>query len=541
MGEGTRGQSDSEKRQRRTRYEGVVDTLPDSVAIYDESLVCIDVNRTFVERTGTPREALLGEAMEDVLDAVPAAERRDWVAAMERLVAGEVAEVRETLPLETERGDIYVEMRGGRIEGRDDELLGVVNVMRDVTERTRKARRLRRQNARIEALHDVATDIASCDAPEDVYERVVSAAADILDFDIAIVDAADGDVLVPEAVSSELEASDYYAEVPVDAEDNVGAQVYRSGESSLVEDLQTRDVSPASTEFRSALTVPIGDHGIFQTVDRAAGAFDEKDRELAELLVAHAAAQLDRLAQEQRLRDQAAELTEQNDRLEEFAGIVSHDLQNPLHVAEGYLELAREECDSDHLDTVSGAHERMETLVDDLLTVAREGDEVRATEPMPLRAVAEECWKRVPTDGGRLVVETERPVRADRKRLEHLLENLLRNAVEHGSTGSRPSADDVTERDGESVTVTVGDLPDGFYVADDGAGIPADDREDVFETGYTTAEDGTGLGLDIVSQVADAHGWSVRVTESEDGGARVEVTGVADASDADGTGDAGNS
>jgi signal transduction histidine kinase len=75
------------------------------------------------------------------------------------------------------------------------------------------------------------------------------------------------------------------------------------------------------------------------------------------------------------------------------------------------------------------------------------------------------------------------------------------------------------------VTVTVGGLPDGFYVADDGEGVPPADRDRVFERGYTTG-DGTGLGLSIVEQIVGAHGWSVRATESEDGGARFEITGV---------------
>jgi nitrogen fixation/metabolism regulation signal transduction histidine kinase len=73
------------------------------------------------------------------------------------------------------------------------------------------------------------------------------------------------------------------------------------------------------------------------------------------------------------------------------------------------------------------------------------------------------------------------------------------------------------------VTIRVGTFSEGFYVADDGPGIPADDRETVFEQGYTTADEGTGLGLAIVDRIADGHGWEVTVTDSETGGARFEV------------------
>ncbi|WP_144924077.1 two-component system sensor histidine kinase NtrB [Halorubrum salsamenti] len=216
---------------------------------------------------------------------------------------------------------------------------------------------------------------------------------------------------------------------------------------------------------------------------------------------------------ERKRREEA--LRENNERLEEFASIVSHDLRNPLNVAQGRLDIAREAHDSEHLDAVADAHDRMETLIDDLLTLARDGEGVEETERVPLRELAEACWEGVETAAASLRVETDRAVSADRSRLRQLFENLMRNAVEHA---------------GDDVTVTVGGVDGGFYVADDGPGIPESDRETVFETGYSTNEDGTGFGLEIVETVAAAHGWDVRVTDAAGGGARFEFTGV-DATD----------
>jgi len=76
------------------------------------------------------------------------------------------------------------------------------------------------------------------------------------------------------------------------------------------------------------------------------------------------------------------------------------------------------------------------------------------------------------------------------------------------------------------VVVTVGRIDDGFYVEDDGPGIPADEREAVFAGGYSTAAEGIGFGLRIVEQVVDAHGWEIRVAGGSAGGARFEITGV---------------
>jgi signal transduction histidine kinase len=213
-------------------------------------------------------------------------------------------------------------------------------------------------------------------------------------------------------------------------------------------------------------------------------------------------------------KEREGQLQRQNERLNEFASVVSHDLRNPLNVAQGRVELAREECDTEHLDPAANALDRSLALIDDLLTLAREGDTVGETASVNLAELAEICWQNVDTADATLSVESERSIRADRSRLQQLVENLVRNAVEHG---------------GDGVTVTVGDLGDGFYVEDDGAGIPPEDRDSVFDAGFSTSREGTGFGLSIVQQVAEAHGWRIAVTESAAGGARFEITGVSEA------------
>jgi signal transduction histidine kinase len=220
-------------------------------------------------------------------------------------------------------------------------------------------------------------------------------------------------------------------------------------------------------------------------------------------------------------KEHQRELERKNRRLDEFATIVSHDLRNPLSVASGHTELAREECDSDHLDAVADAHDRMRRLIEGLLDLARDGE--TTVEPVELASVAERCAQNV--DGvGELAVETDRVVRADQRRLRQLFENLFRNSVEHGSTSSRPEADDA-EDGSDAPTITVGDVDGGFFVADDGRGIDSD-AADVFTPGYSTNRGGTGLGLAIVRRVAEDHGWDVTLTDGEGGGARFEFTGV---------------
>ncbi|WP_121821175.1 sensor histidine kinase [Halostella salina] len=213
------------------------------------------------------------------------------------------------------------------------------------------------------------------------------------------------------------------------------------------------------------------------------------------------------------LRDRIRDLTAERDRLDEFASVVSHDLRNPLEVANVRLDAAERTGESVHFRKVERAHDRMERIVEDVLTLARQGQVIDDVEPVDLASVARDAWNSVATDEATLSLRTDSTVDADPERLQELLENLFRNAVVHV---------------GDDVTVRVGDTNGGFYVADDGPGIADETRESVFEPGVSSRREGTGLGLSIVERIADAHGWTVSLADggSSLGGARFEFDGV---------------
>jgi PAS domain S-box-containing protein len=211
------------------------------------------------------------------------------------------------------------------------------------------------------------------------------------------------------------------------------------------------------------------------------------------------------------LQRRTDELERQAERLEEFTRTLAHDLQNPLNVAQGRLDLAQQTGDEEQFEQVSDALERMETILDDALDLARQGQRITDTEPVRLHEVVQRAWAHVVTDDATLScdIPDEVVVTMDASRVCDLFENLFRNAVEHA---------------GPAVEIQVGvlDTQPGFYVADDGLGIPEDERDTVFETGYTTDDDGTGFGLAIVREIAAAHDWETTLTDSETGGTRFE-------------------
>ncbi|WP_439025702.1 PAS domain-containing sensor histidine kinase [Haloarchaeobius sp. DT45] len=207
-------------------------------------------------------------------------------------------------------------------------------------------------------------------------------------------------------------------------------------------------------------------------------------------------------------------LEAQNERLDQFTSVVSHDLRNPLGVAQGYLELGQQTGDEAAFEEVTVALGRMERMIDELLTLAREGRTIAETRPVDVERVALDAWRDVSGAMGRIRVDTPGSVTADEARLRELFENLFRNSVEHGSEHE--------ETPESGVVVTVGGTDTGFFVADDGPGIPAAARDQVFEFGHTTTATGTGFGLSIVHRIAEAHDWMVGLTESDGGGVRFE-------------------
>jgi len=194
------------------------------------------------------------------------------------------------------------------------------------------------------------------------------------------------------------------------------------------------------------------------------------------------------------------------------ASAISHDLRNPLDVAGAHLEAARETGGDEHFDAVATAHDRMERIIQEVLTLARGEAALDVGESVSVRETVERAWRTVDTEDWRLDLDAPFPTaRADADRLQRLFENLFRNAVEHAADGG---------------TVRVGALADenaGVFVADDGTGIPSPEREAVMDPGYTVDGGGTGLGLALVDQIAQAHGWTVSITESDRGGIRVEM------------------
>lgn len=456
-------QARTERNHKLRKYERMVNTMQEAACIYDANGHFEIVNEYLADWYGTTREEIEGRQSNLISHIRQQAEPDQY----EELLAGNREEIHGELADEfPEHGHAILEYRltplivNGSIKG-------AVGVARDITEHRERERELTQYKKIVETIDDGVYVVDE----EDRFVMANDAYAEMFGYDRAELLGAPVSRIVDQSVAEQAQQ--------LEAAMRRGTVDTPTIEAELPPSEGTRHY----LEAKFALLPAPGNHEYRVGVVR-----DISERKEGE-----------------------QELQRQNERLNEFASVVSHDLRNPLQLADGRLELARAECDSEHLEHVSRALGRMSTLIEELLTLARGGETVTDLERVDLAAIAEESWATVETAGATLAITTDQTIEADESRLKQVFENLVGNAIEHGD---------------EDVTVTVGSLDNGFYIEDDGPGITEDTRDNVFDAGFSTTEAGTGFGLRIVHQVVENHGWEVAVTDSSEGGARFEITGV---------------
>ena len=457
------GRDVSEQRKREQtleRYRTLVENVGDPMYVLDETGTIEMVNGAMVEHLGYDREKILGSGSDLFLPADDIERGTDVIASLI-----------EDDDREWATWEMRVETRGGEktlhenktaiLTDDDGTFIGSVGVVREITERKERERELERYETIVQAVGDPVYALDD----EGLLTFVNDAAEEMTGY------------AVEELVGSHIRTLVTDEDV-VTGRDHI-RELLRDPEKrarTFEVDVTTSDGALIPSELHIAL-LPTDDDQFRGTAGIIRDIEDRKERE---------------------------------ERLEQFASVVSHDLRGPLNVILGRVDLARERSDSAELDAIAEAAERMQVLIEDLLTLARQGQTVGEAQQISLASIAERAWQSVSAPDASLDSQVTMTLEGDPDRVRELLENLFRNAVEHGS---------------DDVTITVGRLDDGgFYVADDGPGIPTEDHETVFDHGYTTEDQGTGFGLSIVERIANAHGWSVAVTDSEDGGARFEFS-----------------
>lgn len=506
--------------QEHERLQQMLDAIPVPLALAelrDGDAIVSWINDEFEDRFGLTRGELIGADIDQyIADEETAAEAKTINRRLER---GEPVrrEIRRTTASGEHRTFLLV-----ATPLITDEQIEVVGAYIDISEQQRTLRKRK-------LLSEVSQQIGEADGFDEGIQHILTAICRHTSWQYGEVWIPDehadrlvfgGGYTMDPALEGFLEASEKYT---FKVGEGIPGQVYERGEPDWIPTVSEPEQGPfirktvaESAGLQTTLAIPLiaADGEVLAVFMFFLDESRQRDDELVED-VTDVISQLGGLA----VQKQAEELIRRrNEQLEDFAGVISHDLRNPLAVAVGTVELIREDPDAEYIDSLENALHRMEELIDDLLALAKEGTPIDETKPVDLAQCVERSWGNVDTEQATLQVATSKHILADQNRLEQLLENLFRNAVEHG---------------GASATVTVGELDTGFFVEDDGPGIDPADRADLFRPGYTTSEAGTGFGLAIVREIVDAHRWVIDVAEGTDGGARFEITEVEPVEDND--------
>ncbi len=357
-------------------------------------------------------------------------------------------------------------------------------------------------NRKIEKLHDITQKLERCEEEDEVYNLAIEAAERILDFEMCSIDSVEGNNFVVKATSSNVDAD---GSKNTSLDEGIAGRTYKEGDSFIVDDLnKNENAEPVKDNYRSALSVPIGDFGVFQAVSTGKKQFDEQDVNMAELLMDHVVETLKRI---------------KSSKKQDFLhSLLRHDVKNKTQIVEGYLQLLKD----------SELNDLQSDFTDKALKATREGQSI-LKKVKTLREIKEEDveeknikvpLKKAIRSNKELVEKSKISINWDEKDcivkggalLEELFFNIINNAVNHSNCENIDIAVEKTKNDCI------------IQIKDDGVGIPEEERDAIFKKGYKKGDKaGTGLGLHLVKTIVESYDGNIEVKDSKLGGARFDI------------------
>lgn len=478
----------------------MVDAVGVGVGAYDETGRYIYVNQAYADMLDTDRERLVDAPIWEINAAV---DPEQFDAYWESFDGGETRTAEAVHAV----GDTAVDVRTVTTRVQTPEGPYNVGTIQDISVQKRRERQLNE-------LHTVTDELIEAESIDEIARVISRTAEGTLGFNRTVVRVATEPGRLEPILVSDDAADDVGSSWAYDLDESAEAvQAFEDGETIIVDDVSTLTDGYTRGDVGSVMYLPIGPYGLVSIAHRETDAFDETDVNLASILASNAETAFRRLENERDLR-------RKNERLEAFVDVITHDIPNHLTVAKTRVDLAQQYDDVSHLEQVSEAHNRIESIISDTHTLFAHDETIESPGWVRLVDIVDGCWQncRDQEAGGTLEFGDVGYLRAAKSSLKQLLENLFWNALEHA---------------GPDPTIRVGLLPDGFFVEDDGPGIPEQHREEVRSPGFSNAEeDGhSGFGLAIVDEIARAHGWELTITESElsggdSPGARFEFAAV---------------
>jgi PAS domain S-box-containing protein len=526
--------AEEELRENEATLRGILNAAKESIWLFATNGVTLLGNETALARWGRPAAAIIGRPIEEIL---PKELARTRLARLQQAATSGPVEFEDC------RDGIQFEHRFYPVRGANGEVDRVVGFSRDVTERKIHERRVQQLSRLYAVLSKVNESIVRVRDPSELYREVCRIVAEDGDRPLVWIGLVEGQTVKP--VASCGLASAYLEGLRVDVEGEYArgpsGTCIREGRTVVNDDFDSNAATRPWREkalrhgLRASASFPLRHQGAvigsLTLYGREPGTFDAEQVGLLESLSADVSYALDKMGQEMALRESERSLREADQRKNEFLGVLSHELRNPLTPIRNSLYIldratpGGEQARRAHsvIDRQVG---HLSRLVDDLLDVTRiTRGKIRLQRT---RVDFVDLVRRTVEDHRSLLEEHEvaidLPSKAiwidgDPTRVAQVLGNLIGNASKFTPEDGKVSVS-LTQADGYAV----------LEVADTGMGIDAETLKRLFEPfaqadrSLDRSRGGLGLGLALVKGMVELHGGEVSAHSDGPGkGARFTI------------------
>ena len=286
-------------REREEQYRSIFESVTDAVLVFDLHGTIVEANPSSCRMYGYSEEELIGLSAAEIVHA-------DYFHGFKNFrkrISDGGRFVTDSVNIRKDGTEFDIEMHGAGFTYRGAPHL--LSVIRDISERKQAADALQQTHRKIEQLHEIARQLETCEREEDVYRTTVAATEKVLSFSMCTLDVVEDEKLVIKATSANLPPD---ASLESDLETGgLAAETYRTRRTTIFGNVEQAPeaTSPTRSEYRSGISAPIGDFGVFQVASPKANAFGDDDVRLLELLLGHSAEAVNRIRLQEKLKEQA--------------------------------------------------------------------------------------------------------------------------------------------------------------------------------------------------------------------------------------------
>lgn len=495
---------------REELFRGFIQSSTDMVAIFDEELRYVDVNKGWLDLAQKTREEVIGKRIKEVFPSFTQELNDIYIDIIK---TGDPVFL-ESVPSKS-NPSVMLDISLFKIGDK----LGAIS--RDVSSRVN-------YQSRLDALREHALALASMESLDETVHTTFDIMREALGLPFASFQLVDGNELITLGVDGRTPS------MPVMTIDGKGitTKAAREKRTILLNDVRTDPdyIGPAG-QILSELAVPIivQDEvlGVLNVENAELGAYSDDDAQMMEILAQNVGATLSRIKAAKTREEYEKEFIRQRIETEkmreldllktEFMNTATHEIRTPITSIRGYTELIQDALRKEdyasalsYFDIINRNVSRLEILSNDLLSLQRL--EAGRVELSPVSCSSEELFSELRAEltplikqkNHELVIDADREYMyfCDKARLMQVLTNLVDNAVKYSPEGS-------------TITVTVENTPDRvqFSVRDEGVGLSKEDMDDLFQPfphiKVEGVRHGSGLGLSICKGIVELHGGEI--------------------------------